>query len=104
MKTLEIWLSKIVCRVLDPHAFAAFDELAVAGVSFVLAVLERAEAERYRRHAARALMRGAGYAAAIAGLMAPLLALTPADVLAEGFAGSVLLAAFVLSARRAVRV
>ena len=72
--------------------------------AFVLAVLERAEAERYRRHAARALMRGAGYAAAIAGLMAPLLALTPADVLAEGFAGSVLLAAFVLSARRAVRV
>ncbi len=71
--------------------------------AFVLAVLERAEADRFRQHSARAVLRGAGYAAALVGLVAPVLALASADALMEGLAGSACLAAFVLFVRRAVR-
>ena len=71
--------------------------------TFVLVVLERAEAERFRQHSARALLRGASYAAALVGLLAPVLALAPADALMDGLSGSASLATFVLLARRSVR-
>jgi hypothetical protein len=71
--------------------------------AFVLAVLERAEAERFRQHSARALLRGVGYATALVGLLAPVLALAPADAVMEGLIGSACLAAFVVFVRRAVR-
>lgn len=71
---------------------------------FILAVLERAEAERFRRHRARALLRGAGYAAALAGLLGPAVTLVPAQALVDGLIGSACLAAFVLFVRRAVSV
>jgi|CXWL01.1.fsa_nt_gi hypothetical protein len=71
---------------------------------FVIAVLERAEAKRFRQHSLRALLRGAGYAAAVAGLLAPALMLAPADAVVEGLVGSVCLAAFVLFAGRSVSV
>jgi hypothetical protein len=71
--------------------------------AFVLAVLERAEVERFRQHSLRALLRGAGYAAALVGLLAPALAFAPPDALSDGLIGSACLAAFVLFVRRAVR-
>ncbi len=69
---------------------------------FVLAVLERTEAERFRLHRSRALLRGAGFAAALAGLLWPSMTLVPAEALAEGLVGSACLAAFVLFLRRTV--
>jgi hypothetical protein len=71
--------------------------------AFVLAVLERAEAERFRQHGAHALLQGAGYGAALVGLLAPVLTRAPADAVMEGLIGSACLAAFVLFVRRAVR-
>lgn len=68
--------------------------------AFIVAVLERAEAERFRRDGLRAALRGAGYAAAAMGLLAPVLTLAPADAVIEGLIGSVCLAAFVLFALR----
>lgn len=70
--------------------------------AFILAVLERAEAERFSLHRSRAVLRGAGYAAAFVGLLAPALMLVPADALREGLIGSACLAAFVLFVRRTV--
>ena len=69
---------------------------------FVVAVLERAEAERFRQHSAHALLQGAGYAAALVGLLGPVLALVPAHSVIEGLVGSACLAAFVLFSRRSV--
>lgn len=70
--------------------------------AFILAVLERAEGERFRRHRARALLQGAGYAAAFVGVLAPLLPSVPAYALEEGLVGSACLIAFVLFVRRGV--
>ena len=70
--------------------------------AFILAVLERAEAERFRLHRTSALLRGAGYAAAFAGLLWPGMTLVPAEALVEGLVGSACLAAFVLFVRRTV--
>jgi hypothetical protein len=70
--------------------------------AFVLAVLERAEAERFRWNRSRALLRGAGYVAGFAGLLWPAMGLVPSTALVDGLAGSACLAAFVLLARRAV--
>ncbi|MEQ1618386.1 MAG: hypothetical protein ABL883_08595 [Terricaulis sp.] len=70
--------------------------------AFILAVLERAEAERFRLHRSRALLRGAGYAAALVGLLWPAMTLVPAEALVEGLVGSACLAAFVLFVRRTV--
>lgn len=70
--------------------------------AFIVAVLERAEAERFRLHRSRALLRGAGYAATFMGFLAPALMFVPADAFIEGLAGSACLAAFVLFVRRAV--
>lgn len=70
--------------------------------AFIIAVLERAEAERFRLHRAYALLRGAGYAAALVGLLATVLALAPTDAVVEGLIGYACLAAFVLFVRRTV--
>lgn len=70
--------------------------------TFVLVVLERGESERFRLHSARALLQGAGYAAALVGLLAPVLLLAPADALMDGLIGSACLATFVLFVRRSV--
>jgi hypothetical protein len=69
---------------------------------FIIAVLERAEAERFRRDRAYALLRGAGYAVALVGLLAPVLTLAPTEALVEGLFGSACLTAFVLFVRRTV--
>jgi hypothetical protein len=71
--------------------------------AFVFAVLERAEAKRYRLHSTRALLQGAGYATAIVGLLAPVLVFAPADAIMDGLIGATCLVAFVLFVRRAVR-
>lgn len=70
--------------------------------AFIIAVLERAEAERFRQHGARALLHGAGCAAAIAGALALALMAAPAEAVVEGLIGSACLAAFVLFVRRTV--
>ncbi len=71
--------------------------------AFIVAVLERAEAQRFRQHSARALLLGVGYATALVGLLAPVLVLVSADAIMDGLIGSACLAGFVLVARRAVR-
>lgn len=71
--------------------------------AFIVAVLERAEAERFRQHRARALLQGAGYAAALVGLLALALTVASAEALVEGLTISACLTAFVVFARRKVR-
>lgn len=68
---------------------------------FVIAVLERAEARRFRQRGVQALLRGAGYAAALAGLTAFGVALAPANAVMDGLFGAACLAAFVVGVRRA---
>lgn len=70
--------------------------------AFIVAVLERAEAERYRQNSARAWLRVAGYTTPLAGLAALMLTAVPLEELIEGLVGSICLAAFVMLARRAV--
>jgi hypothetical protein len=81
------------------RAMAAATPLA-RDTAFIVAVLERAEAARFRAHNARALLRGAGVAAGLAGPAMALLAVAPAQALAEGLLASAALAMFVLSVRR----
>jgi hypothetical protein len=72
--------------------------------AFIVAVLERAEAARFRAHNARALLRGAGVAAGLAGLLVALLSVASAEALVEGLLASAGLAMFVISVRRATAV
>lgn len=69
---------------------------------FIIAVLERAEAERFRRHRVRAVLQGAGYSAALVGVLAPVLSVVPAEAVMEGLIAAACLAAFVLFLRRTV--
>ena len=72
-----------------------------ADIAFTVAVLERAEAVRFRVQSARALLRGAGAAAALAGALAAMLALAPAEAVLEGLLAAAALMIFVTTVRRA---
>ena len=74
---------------------------AARDAAFALAVLERAEAARFRAQGLRSVLRGAGGAAAAVGLLAGLLTLTPAQAAIEGFTATATLMLFVFSVRRA---
>ncbi len=69
--------------------------------AFVVAVLERAEVRRFRTQRLRALLRGAGGAAAAAGFASLILAAAPAQAAAEGVAAALALGLFTIIVRRA---
>jgi len=68
--------------------------------AFVVAVLERAELERFKRLRLQAMLRGAGVAAALVGVAFALEGAAPTQALEDGLVATAALVLFVTAVRR----